>query len=115
MQTNALRGILYEFGIALAEGHQILLQRIQTEVAKSQENGCLPDLVLLSVQEQLKRIDAMQDDIDQLDKRLALLVKKDQQMKTLQAIPGIGPLTATALVATATDLATFESGRQFAA
>lgn len=34
---------------------------------------------------------------------------------TLQAVPGIGPLTATALVATATDLSSFESGRQFAA
>jgi transposase len=115
MQTNALRGILYEFGITLPEGHRILLQRIQTEVAKSQEHSCLPDLVVLSVQEQLKRIDAMQDDIDQLDKRLASLVKQNQQMQALQAIPGIGPLTATALVATATDLSTFESGRQFAA
>ena len=36
-------------------------------------------------------------------------------MLALQAIPGIGLLTATALVSTATDLSSFESGRQFAA
>ena len=115
MQTNALRGLLYEFGIVLPVGHRILLQRIQEELAKAQERDRLPSVVVLSVQDQLKRIGSLQGDIDQLDKRLASLVKHNQQMQALQAIPGIGPLTATALVATATDLSSFESGRQFAA
>ncbi len=43
------------------------------------------------------------------------MVKQNQQMLAVQAIPGIGPLSATALVATATDIASFKSGRQFAA
>lgn len=115
MQTNALRGILYEFGIVLPEGHRVLLQRIQSELAKAQTNSHLPGVLILSVQEQLARIDSLQGDIDQLDKRLASLVKQSQQMQALQAIPGIGPLSATALVATATDLSSFDSGRQFAA
>lgn len=115
MQTNALRGLLYEFGIALPEGHKKLLQSIQGELSKAQQTSCLSDVVVLSVQEQLKRIDALQEDIDQLDKRLAAMVKQSQQMLAVQAIPGIGPLTATALVATAADLSTFKSGRQFAA
>ncbi len=115
MQTNALRGLLYEFGIVLPEGHRILLQRIQEELAKAQEHGRLPDVVVVSVQEQLQRIEHLQSDIDHLEKRLASLVKQNQQMQALQAIPGIGPLTATALVATATDLRSFESSRQFAA
>jgi transposase len=115
MQTNALRGILYEFGIVLPEGHRVLLQRIQGELAKAQEHDRLPGVVVASVQEQLTRIESLQNDIDQLDKRLASLVKQNQQMLALQTIPGIGPLTATALVATATDLSSFESGRQFAA
>src|SRR5690606_26971230 len=54
-------------------------------------------------------------DIDQLDRRLVQLVKQNFQMQAIQAIPGIGPLTATALVATATELSSFDSGRQFAA
>ena len=115
MQTNALRGLLYEFGIALPEGHRLLLQRIQGELSKAQEQSRLPTVLVISVQDQLKRIDSLQEDIDQLDKRLAALVKQNQQMQALQAIPGIGPLTATALVATATDLSSFDSGRQFAA
>lgn len=115
MQTNALRGLVYEFGIVLPEGHKKLLQSVQAALAKAQEDGRLPDVVVLSVQEQLKRVYALQDDIDQLDKRLAAMVKQNPQMLAVQDIPGIGPLTATALVATAADLSTFKSGRQFAA
>ena len=115
MQTNALRGLLYEFGIVLPEGHNKLLQSIQGELAKAQQENRLCDVVVLSVQEQLTRINAMQDDIDRLDKRLAAMVRQNQHMLAVQSIPGIGPLTATALVATAADLSTFKSGRQFAA
>jgi transposase len=115
MQTNGLRGLLYEFGIVLPEGHRLLLQRIQGELAAAQEQGRLPKLLVESVQDQLRRIDGLQDDIDQLDRRLASMVRQDQHMQALQAIPGIGPLTATALVSTATDLSSFASGRQFAA
>ena len=115
MQTNGLRGLLYEFGIVLPEGHRLLLQRIQGELATAQEQGRLPTVLVESVQEQLRRIDILQHDIDQLDRRLAAMVRQDQHMQALQAIPGIGPLTATALVSTATDLNSFASGRQFAA
>src|SRR2546428_4814697 len=115
MQTNALRGLLCEFGIVLPEGHKKLLQSVQGELAKAQQDNRLYDVVVLSVQEQLKRIDALQEDIDRLDRRLAAMVRQNQHMLAVQSIPGIGPLTATALVATAADLSTFKSGRQFAA
>jgi transposase len=115
MQTNALRGLLYEFGMVLPEGHKKLLQSTQGELAKAQQDNRLCDVVVLSVQEQLKRIDALQDDLDRLDKRLAAMVRQNQHMLAVQAIPGIGPLTASALVGTVTDLSTFKSGRQFAA
>ncbi|MHB1201491.1 MAG: IS110 family RNA-guided transposase, partial [Polaromonas sp.] len=112
MQTNALRGLLYEFGIALPEGHRILLNRIQGELAKADK---LPGVITESVLEQLARIERLQEDIDHIDKRLVALGKQNQQMLVLQTIPGIGPMTATALAATATDMSDFRSGRQFAA
>jgi transposase len=115
MQTNALRGLLYEFGIVLPEGHNKLLLSVHEALAKAQQLHQVPDVLVLSIQEQLRRIDALQGDIDQLDKRLAAMVKQNQQMLAVQAIPGIGPLSATAIVATATDVAAFKSGRQFAA
>lgn len=113
MQTNALRGLLYEFGIALPEGHRLLLQRVKSEIAQAQDK--LPGVVTESVLEQLSRVDRLQDDIDHIDKRLVALGKQNQQMLAIQAIPGIGPLTATALVSSATDVSGFDSGRQFAA
>lgn len=113
MQTNAIRGLLYEFGIVLPEGHRVLLERVKGELAHADET--LPACVTQSILEQLDRVHALQDDIDRIDRRLVALVKQNHQMCTLQSIPGIGPLTATALVATATDIGSFDSGRQFAA
>lgn len=115
MQTNALRGLLYEFGVILPEGHRALLKTINDELAATQEKQLVPEALIISIQEQLKRIDTIQSDIDQIDKRLAQIVKSDAQMTTLQTVPGIGVLSATALVATATDINAFVSGRQFAA
>lgn len=113
MQTNALRGLLYEFGVVLPEGHHALLQKIQPELAKAGDK--LPGVITESVLEQLTRINKLQEDIDHIDGRLAALGKQNPQMQTLQTIPGIGPLTATALAATVTDIHGFRSGRQFAA
>lgn len=87
MQTNVLRGILYEFGIVLPEGHRVLLQRIQVELAKAQVHDRLPGVVVTSVQDQLTRIESLQNYIDQLDKRLASLGKQNQQMLTLKNWP----------------------------
>jgi transposase len=114
MQTNALRGLLYEFGIVLPVGHNKLLHSIQDEMAQAQLNNRLTDTVVVSVQEQLKRVDEMQEDIDGLSKRLVTVLKQNQQMLAVQAIPGVGPLTATALVASVGDVLPFKSGRHFA-
>jgi len=113
MQTNALRGLLYEFGIVLPEGHRALLQRLPSELAGAATR--LPAVFITSIEEQLQRVRSFQEDIDRLDKRLAALARSNQQMRSVQSIPGIGPLTATALVATAGQISQFKSSRQFAA
>lgn len=114
MQTNALRSLLYEFGIVLPVGHDKLLISVQGVLAKAQQERRLPDVLVVSLQEQLKRVDAIQDDVDELNRRLMAVLKQNLQMQAVQAIPGVGPLTATALVATVGDVTTFKSGRQFA-
>lgn len=114
MQTNALRGILAEFGIALPVGHNKLLETIQGELAKAQQAGQLSADLVVSVQEQIKRIVALQNDIDQLGQRLRAMIRQDWQMQAIEQIPGVGELTASALVAAVGDFSTFKSGRQFA-
>ena len=65
------------------------------------------------MQEQLKRIDALQGDIDHIGQRLLAMIQ-DRQMQAIQQIPGMGALTASALVAAVGDFSSFKSGRQFA-
>ncbi len=84
MQTNALRGILAEFGIALPVGHNQLLKTIHGELAKAQQEDQLPADLVVSVQEQLKRIDALQEDIDHLGQRLRAMICEDRQMQAIR-------------------------------
>lgn len=69
---------------------------------------------MISVQEQLKRIDALQNDIDHIGQRLLAMIREDRQMQAIEQIPGVGDLTASALVAAVGDFSSFKSGRQFA-
>ena len=67
------------------------------------------------LQDQLKRIEGLQTAIDQLEHRIGAWQKQDAACRAISDVPGIGRLTATALVATMGDVATFKSGREFAA
>jgi transposase len=75
MQTNALRGLLYEFGVVLPEGHHALLQKIHAELAKAGDR--LPGVITESVLEQPTRINKLQEDIDHIDGRLVAVSKQN--------------------------------------
>jgi transposase len=67
------------------------------------------------LQDQLRRVDELQRDIHQLETRIGVWQKQDAACQAIAKVPGIGRLTATALVATIGDVKTFKSGREFAA
>jgi transposase len=113
MQINQLRGLLYEFGADLPQGRQRGLERIPSELAKLA--GVLPATVVDTLRGQLQRIAALDQDIAQIEKKLALWKKEDAASKKLMDIPGVGLLIATAAVATIGDAKSFQSGREFAA
>ena len=66
------------------------------------------------LQDQLKRINGLEHDIDQLERRIGTWHKQEAACRAIAAVPGIGRLTATALVAMIGDARTFKSGREFA-
>ena len=70
--------------------------------------------MICSLQDQLQRIDALEQDIDRLEQRIGAWQKQEAACRAIAAVPGIGKLTATALVATMGDAKTFKSGREFA-
>jgi transposase len=113
MQTNALRGLLYEFGAVFGKGRKALLGEVEQALADL--SGQLPQMVSDSLREQVARIKALGEDIASIDKRLALQLRQDPQMQRIAQIPGVGVLSATAAIATMGEASAFKSGREFCA
>ena len=112
MQVNQLRGLLYEFGATFRAGRAAGLAEIRARMAELEE--ALPGSMMCCLQDQLRRIDELQRDVDLLEKRIGAWQKQEAACRAIAAVPGIGRLTATALVATVGDARTFKSGREFA-
>lgn len=113
MQTNQVRGLLYEFGADLPMGRQKGMARVPEALMKLEQT--LPAMVIDSLRSQLKRIEGLDQDIAEIEKKLSAWKKEDAASRKLMEIPGVGLLTATAVVATIGDARAFKSGREFAA
>ena len=113
MQTNELRGLLYEFGIVLPEGHCALLKALPDAMHDAKSR--LPGMLMDSLDEQLRRIRQLQADIGSIERRLAQQMRDMPACKAVAEIPGIGLLTATAVVASMGTPTAFKDAREFAA
>jgi transposase len=113
MQVNQVRGLLYEFGATFRAGRAVGLAEIRARMAELED--ALPGMMIYSLQDQLKRIDTLEQDIERLEQQIGAWQKQEAGCRAIAAVPGIGGLTATALVATVGDAKTFTSGREFAA
>jgi len=111
--SNVIRGLISEFGIIIRKG----LESIRL-FAEDIENGDAPDIpeigqeVIRSLCDQLL---CLHRRVVQLDKDIAAAGKTDHRIKRLQTIPGIGPINASAIVATIGSGHQFKSGRDLAA
>jgi len=111
--VNMIRGQLAEFGIVLAKGIQHVLRLVARLV--DGETLDIPEQaskVVIILAEQLRDLQVR---IGGLEKDLKNWCRGNQAVKRLKTIPGIGVITASALVASVTDPHQFTSGRQFAA
>lgn len=113
MQTNALRGLLYEFGAIFAKGRKAVFKDMEQALQGLVDQ--LPQMVLDSLREQVQRIKALSQDMQAIEKRLAQQLKQDADMQRVAQIPGVGLLTATAAIATMGQASAFKSGREFCA
>ena len=111
--TNEIRGFLAEFGIAVSKSIGILRKALP-ELLEDGENG-LPGnfrVLLAGLSEELRTLD---ERIVAFDARIAQAVREDSRIKRLLEIEGIGPITASAIVAAVGDATQFNSGRDMAA
>ena len=113
MQSNALRGLLYEFGATFARGKNALFAEI--EAALEALVGDIPQYVADSLREQVQRVKDLAKDMKAIEARLAQRLRDDEDMQRVAQIPGVGLLTATAAIATMGQASAFKSGREFCA
>lgn len=113
MQVNQLRGLLYEFGITLTGGRQAGLAEMQQRMADLEQT--VPGMLFEAIKEQLKRLEEIEADVQNIERRIKEWQKQQDACRKIAEIPGIGLLTATALVATMGEASSFKSGREFAA
>lgn len=112
MTSCSIRAHFAEFGIIVGQGRQ----RVDGLVDMLDDEAViLPTtarMALMALVNQLKELDSQ---IDAIECQLAQIQREHPMARLLASIPGIGPITATALAATISDPAMFRSGREFAA
>ena len=112
-QVNQIRGLLAEFGIVIAKGIGHVTKRLP-EILEDSENG-LPGLMRQLIErlgEHLKELDRQ---VQELEREIQLWHRQSPASCRLAEIAGIGPLTATALVASVGDARSFRNARQLPA
>ena len=112
-RINALRGFCREFGIVIAVGSRLGVEQISRVLADS--NSAVPALIRETMNLLVEEIRRLEAQIAQLERELAVVVRASASCKTLLTVPGVGLLTATAMVAaTSGSVAHFKDARHFA-
>jgi transposase len=112
-QANQIRGLLAEFGEVLATGTARLLRQVPEILATP--NKALPEPMRALIARLLEQFRQLDRQAKELEHEIVLWHRQSQPSQRLADIPGVGPLTATALVASIGDPNNFHDGRQLAA
>lgn len=110
---NQIRGMLIEHGVVIARGPAALRARVDRILEDA--TIPLPDLLRELIAELWAEWHTLSDRIDALTDRLKQAVASDVTAQRLMTIPGVGPVTASALVCKEAALDRFANARQFAA
>ncbi len=111
--SNEIRGLLGEFGIVIGLGISQIRQALPILLEQTDGQLSVRFCQLLSeLAEELRQVD---DKIKAHDQRIHATVKSDERMQRLMEIEGVGPITASALVAAVGDATQFTNGRDMAA
>jgi transposase len=112
MRINSARGLLREFGIIFPLGASALADRVGEVIADDNTDLTMPVRELLH--QLVLEIRELEQRIEMVEKQLEALAAQTPVVALLRTIPGVGLLTATALVGFIGDVQRFRSGRHFA-
>jgi len=112
-QANQIRGLLAEFGLVLPTG--LCALRKQLLVFLDGTGDQAPDLFRRLVRRLHEHLVELDRQVGELEVQIRQWHRGCIQSQRLERIPGVGPLTATALVSSIADAHSFKNGRQLAA
>jgi transposase len=110
---NSIRAHLAEFGIVAPVGRRGVEQLL--EVIADANNTRITDVARACIAALGVQLRALKAQILELDRRITAWHRSSEASRRLDEIPGVGPMLATALVASVADPKAFRSGRDFSA
>jgi transposase len=112
-QANQIRGLLSEFGIVIPKGIRHLERRLP-EILEDAENG-LSGMSRDLFNRLFSHFLELDRQVKEFDGQINEWHRENADSRRLASIPGIGPITATALIAAIGNASAFENARQLAA
>jgi transposase len=110
---NALRAHLSEFGIVTGIGPAKVAALIA--IVRDTADTRLPDAARFALSAIADQIEALVRQIEKLEREIIATAKRDEDMRRLATIPGVGAITAASIKALVPDPDGFTSARHFAA
>jgi len=111
--TNHIRAVLLEYGITIPVGPAAVSRRLP-EILEDAENA-LPVLTRHTLSSLKLQFEAVKQQIEHLEKQLRAWHEQNEMSRRVAEIPGIGVMTATALVGKVGNASAFRNGRQLSA
>jgi transposase len=111
-QVNSLRGLLREFGYTIPQGIEKVLPQVRLLIADADSD--IPDSLRAVLFAACEQVTALSERIVLAERQLQALAEETPVVARLRTIPGLGPITASALVAFVGDVQRFPSARHFA-
>jgi transposase len=107
--VNRIRGLLAEFGVVLPQ--RVIEVRRGAAAALQQ----LPALAARALTDLLAHVRVLDERVGEYERELEQHARRDERAKRIQQLSGVGPISASAIVASVSEAHEFKNGRQFAA
>ncbi|SFQ67657.1 Transposase [Variovorax sp. OK605] len=112
-QANQIRGLLGEFGLIIPQGLGYIAARVPELIEDASSD--LPGRFRMLVQRLLDHLKELDRQVDEIEAQIQAWHRNSELSTRLAQVPGIGPITASALIASIGDAKNFDGGRQLAA